>query len=81
MNSTLNGLNNDLSALYAQFRKVKDKIFEKCMNSEDDALSEKFDKMIHILSIYKQLFNDIKSIEIQLKQIGERIKSAEQMTL
>ena len=81
MNSAINGLSCDTSALHAQFRRVKDMIFNECMNSEDDALNGKFDKMIHILSIYKQLFNDIESIKIQLRAIDERIKSAEQMTL
>ena len=81
MNRAINGLSCDTSSLHAQFRRVKDKIFDKCMNSEDDALNGTFDKMIHILSIYKQLFNDIESIKIQLRTIDERIKSAEQMTL
>ena len=81
MNSTVKGLSCDTSDLRAQFRIVKDKIFNEFMNSEDDALNGKFDKMIHILTIYKRLFNDIESIKIQLRAIDEHIKSAEQMTL
>lgn len=81
MNSAINGLSCDASSLHAQFRRVKDMIFDKCMNNDEDALNGTFDKMIHILSIYKQLFNDIESIKIQLRAIDERIKSAEQMTL
>ena len=81
MNSAINGLSCDTSALRAQFRMMKNKIFDKCMNNDEDTLNETFDKFIHILTIYKQLFKDIESIKTQLRTIDERIKSAEQITL
>ena len=49
MNSALNGLNNDAEALYAKFKVIKDKIFGKCMNEDDDKIASQFDIMINII--------------------------------
>ena len=77
MNSALNGLNNDAEALYAKFKVIKDKIFGKCMNEDDDKIASQFDIMINIIKSYKELFEDIEKAKLLLKSIDARISIAE----
>lgn len=81
MNCTLNGLNNDVNALNTQLRIRKDKFFNECLFTNELILSDKLDKIIKIFQTYKQIFNDIESLKIQIKDIGDKIKLVEEMKL
>ena len=69
-------MNNDSSALYAKFKGIKDKIFWKCMNEDDDKLAGQFDIMINIIKSSKGLYEDIEKAKLLLTSIDARISIA-----